>query len=460
MLTKIKKKAAVALAAAVCLSSVNAFAAQWCIKDYDTTNAMAGTKPVVPIVYQEFDDNGLPTGRVVSGKSAQAEGLKGYADAELANAWISDVYPNKEYINLYADGVYTGKVFATGRDGVDLVEYKDVDFMWEVSAPHKIYSITKAKLNINGKATWFGTVEKNYPVNYTGRNAEVTAERVAFGFAGYEIYAANKVVPVRDIIENYYKDARAYTAMVGITKDEINPNRDYAKSINVTGRDLFIPRTYDVKLTGPAFDAEGNQIKNGMTIYGSSYAKPGDMNIADIVGVCADTVTGALIGAELTWTPAGFEAAAPYKLYEYLTIDGVVMDGRYVYTDAAGFNYYMPAIYRYTGATANLKFRTVVAEVDASGQVILDKQISYNDGISYVSTGETIATGIYPNAEYRVENGNFVPGEKTLTPVYKFNYNGEFYSTYEINGEWFTEKWGNFNYAANAPHAYIAPYVK
>ena len=148
MSSKIKRRAAVVMAVAVCLSSVSASAAQWRIKDYDTTNAMAGLKPVVPVVYQEFDDAGFPTGRVVSGNSAQEEGLKGFADAELKGAWISDVYPNKEYTSLYADGVYTGKVFETGRDGVDLVEYKDVDFMWEVAAPHKIYSIKKAKLKV------------------------------------------------------------------------------------------------------------------------------------------------------------------------------------------------------------------------------------------------------------------------------------------------------------------------
>ncbi len=464
MSSKIKRRAAVVMAVAVCLSSVSASAAQWRIKDYDTTNAMAGLKPVVPIVYQEFDNAGFPTGRVVSGNSAQTEGLKGFADAELKNTWISDVYPNKEYINLYADGVYTGKVFETGRDGVDLVEYKDVDFMWEVAAPHKIYSIKKAKLNINGKATWFGSVDKNYPVEYTGRNATVLANRCALGFGVYKLHQPsimNKDVRAERIskeIENNYMDKSALTNIRGLSAADIYPNANSAKRIDVTGKekDLFIPRTYDVELVGPKFDNEG-KICGNVTIYGTEYPNPGDMNIADIVGVCKDSITGNLEGTTLTWTPAGYEAAAPYRLYEYLTVDGLVMDGRWLYNDGIA-DYYLPAIYRYTSAKANLKFRTIVDEVDANGEVILCKQVSYNDGATFV-TESKIKTGIYPNAEYNVEFGTVVEGTKTLTPVYKFNYNGENYTTYRINGEWFTEKWGNYNYSANMPSAYIAPYV-
>ncbi len=464
MLTKMKRTACLTLAA-VCLMSVNAFAADWRIKDYDTTNAMAGAKPVVPIVYQEFDVNGLPTGRVVSGVSAQAEGLKGFADATLKNSWVSDVYPNNEYIGLYADGVYTGKVFATGRDGKDLVEYKDVDFMWEAAAPHRIYSITKAKLFKDGKVQWFGTEAKNYPVQYTGRNAEVVAERIAYGFAGYDVRQGGKVSLVPEIIENNYKDERAYSALSGISKEEINPtvipfeltgtSCDKANVVNVTGRDIFIPRTYDVKLTGPSFTAEGTEIKNGKTIIGSALKDPSILAIPDVVGVCTE-LNGNIIGSEITWTVGGFEKAAPYKLYEYLTVDGVVMDGSLFHVDKDHNKYYKPAIFRYTGATANLKFKTIVNEVDANGEVILDRLVSYDGGEKYVSEGVFVRTGIYPNAEYEVRTGK---GDKTLTPVYKFYYNGDLYSTYEINGEWFTELWGNFHYKANEPEAWIAPYV-
>lgn len=450
MSRKIKAGIAASIAAAMCLATVSASAAEWRIKDYDTSR---GITPSAPIVYQEFDGNGMPTGRVVSGLSAQQEGLKGFAEIELKDSWVSDVYPNKEYANLYADGNYTGRVFETGRDGKDLVRYRDVDFMWEAAAPYRIYAITQARLTINGSAQWFGTVEKNYPVKYTDRNASVTSERVAYGFGDYEITAANTVSVVPEVIKNYYMDNTAYTAISGVTAAQLSPKSVSPVPVQVSkDAEILIPRTYDLKLTGPSFDPNGNQIANGKVLYGTKESDPAKFNVANLLTTLRD-YKGELAYCDITWTIGGFESAKPYKLYEYLTVDGVVLDG-----SAIGNGLYKPCIFRYTGATANLKHRTVIAGVSSEGEVLIKTQVSFNDGITYVDESPAYSTGVHANAEYRVEK-DLIDGAKTVTPVYVFNFNGVTYNTYEVNGEWFVEQWGTNGVATNTPHFFLEPYV-
>lgn len=452
MTRKIKRIFAAVLSAALCFASVSV-SAEWRIKDYDTS---MGITPSAPIVYQEFDANGLPTGRVVAGYEAQKEGLKGFAEIALKDTWVSDVYPNAEYATLYADGNYTGRVFATGRDGEDLVEYRDVDFMWELAAPYKIYSIRQAKLFKGGAVQWYGTVEKNYPVEYTNRNAAVSSERVAYGFGDFEVTGTNKVALVPDYLKASYMDAKAYTDMVGVNAAMISAKKQpFAPTpvdVTAVANIIAIPRTYDLKLTGPSFDANGNQTPNAVTVYASKHNAPENFAVANLLTTLND-IYGDIAICDITWTPAGFESAKPYRLYEYLTVDGVVMDGSEIAKDV-----YKPCIYKYTGATANLKHRTVIAGVSANGEVMIKTQVSFNDGITYVDEGAPYGTGIYPNVEYRVEKG-VIEGYKTVTPVYVFKYNDNLYNTYEINGEWIVERWGNNAVMTDAPHYVLEQYV-
>lgn len=453
---KFKKSFAAVLASALCVSA-SVGAAEWRIKDYDTS---AGITPA-PIVYQEFDANGLPTGRVVAGYEAQQEGLKGFAQVELKNSWVSDVYPNAEYINLYADGNYTGRVYPTGRDGKDLVTYRDVDFMWEAAAPYRIYSIKQAKLFKDGKVQWFGNAEMNYPVEYTNRNADVKVERIKYGFGEYEITGTNAVAPIPEkIVNEGYFDMNAYTRIKGVTADMIKAKEEAPKAVEISkNTDIEIPRTYDLKLTGPSFDQNGKATANGLTLIASKDSDYAKYNVKNILETYNDSYGyNEMANCEITWTPAGYEAAKPYRLYEYLTVDGVVMDGSIFYQDCEK-TLYKPCIYAYSGATANLKHRTVVAGVNDEGEVVLQTQVSYNDGKTYVNEGAVFGTGIYPNVEYRIDKG-LVDGEKTVTPVYVFEYCGKMYDTYEVNGEWIVELWGNNLVSTDSANQFLEPYVK
>ena len=238
---------------------------------------------------------------------------------------------------------------------MNLVEYKNVDFMWEVAAPYGIYSITKAKLNIGGKAQWFGTPEYNYPTQYTGRNANVSVQKIPYGFADYEIVGDNKVelVPAKKLAGYIDADIKAYIS--GLTAADLAPvTAQPVKSI-IASKDVVIPKSYEYTLVGPAYDAEGNEIPNGKTIRGTKYeGDVADCGVDNILSVIRDR-NGLLSTCEITWTAGGYELVAPYAVYEYLTVDGVVFDGGYI-GNFAGVDYWKPAIAVYTGAYASNVF--------------------------------------------------------------------------------------------------------
>lgn len=359
MLTKFKKSFTIALAVVMCLTSVLASAAEWKIIDYDELSIAGGQ---VPIIYDEYE-NGMFTGRraawglnaarrEVYGDNAAdptddlidplSVGLKRTATATFVNPWVDVFFPNNEFATLYADGVNTnsfantgaqnaGKIWtAAGWTATGNVEYREVDFAWEVFAPFNILSITQAKLNIGGKAQWFGDVTYNYPVNYTGKAAQVVVQRVPYGFANYEITGPNQIELVPDDLDGIrnnltgglvpvvtgttpafsvtgapagavapvnYMNASLFTFVSGLTNQDVttgaaipvsdgavnllptarNQYFDFSQSPvrvladRVTDADVQIPRSYDYTLVGPSFDANGNQIAGGMKIAASSY---------------------------------------------------------------------------------------------------------------------------------------------------------------------------------------------
>ncbi len=510
MAKNFKKGISAALAAAMCTAAVSASAASWVPVNIDVANGGV-------IQYQEYDDQGLPTGRSASGTAAEEFGLPGYAKLSVEDSWVSDVYPNVEYQNVYAETeslgkLYTGSTVATGRNGLTLtaegktlVEYRDVDFMWEVAAPYKIYSITQAKLSINGAMQWYGEVDHDYPVNYTGRNADVTVERTAYGFGDYKVTGTNTVEIAPVELRSSYTDPRAKSAITGVsaallapvvasedgttvtldTPPTVTTNRTTANGgsyvvddstywhgatdmttnvqagietvevvydaavspesvhYNVTdvADEIRIPRTYDLKLTGPDFDDDGNAIANGLVVEAAA-ADPEDyanFGISNILSVCSDTLSEAITYCDITWTAGGYEYEPNHSVYEFLTVDGVVMDGTQIFptvvlTDGTVLPaVYKPYLFRYTGATANVTHRTrTIYDSVQNGEVMAMLQVSYDDGATWVDLG-TVGTGIYPNtvsvATVDMDplglDSTIDPSVKYGTYVYVFYYDGE-----------------------------------
>ncbi len=539
MLANLKKGLTVALAATLCFATVSASAATWKKVDYNTSDFTATSGVLtVPVVYQEYDVNGYPTGRMVEGDAAVKEGLDGWANITVGSTWVSDVYPNAQYAKVYADGVYTGKVLPTGLAGEDAgVEYRTVDFMWEVAAPYRIYAETQAKLFKDGTVQWFFDDDKNYPVVYSGKNAAVVNERAYYGFANYHVVGDNKVdfLP-NHIIEGGYYEPSVFSAIQGIdaeylmAKSVTVDKKDYCdcivRGVDADGRryvegyiqgawqkwygddldnldwlktlctcehaadctcdactykksiwpaaynpyryevaydaEIKIPRTFEHVLVGPSFDADGKQTAGGLKINATEYKSwvapnkydyaPAHFGIKNLISTenarvsnLVNSVSEDYVYCDITWTAGGFEATEPHALLEYLTVDGVVMDGSLIKTAKVYANdgvYYeeifKPCIFRYTGAKANVTHRTVVDSIE-NDELIVRTEAYVND--TWVECARSY-TGQTVNHETRYITTT--DGMKSAVDVYVFSYEGvryEMYKAYDFVKVGFNYAW-------------------
>lgn len=369
MLTKFKKSFTIALAVVMCLSTVCASAATWKFKGYDNNKVVFDGSLKVAKCYEEYDDANYYTGRYTIGEDAfgvfgrigntiDVAGKNPYAAAELRNPWVDIYYPNAEYADVYAveNGVSTyiaAKPWATGRFGTTdkLVQYKDVDYMWEVAAPYGIYSVTKAWLSVNGVAKWFGTPEYCYPTQYTGRNAEVKVAYTKYGFAGYEVVDGKVVGFIPSKLAGYVDAELANT--VGLPAGALALQKAQPTRSMIAYSDIKIPRSYDYTLVGPAFDEVGNATPYGKTILASKYeSDPANFGVKPLITTVKDRETGATTMCEITWADGGYERYTPHLVYKWLVVDGVKMDGSYA-GNFGGEDYWYPAIAVYTGAVAS-----------------------------------------------------------------------------------------------------------
>lgn len=426
MTRKIRAGIATVTAAVMCLATVSASAAEWRVEGYDTSNGLTTT---APILYQEYDSFGLPTGRYVAGEAAQDFGLKGFSEVSLNDRFVDRTFPNNEYAYLYADGQNTNRIVPTGRDGSDLVEYRDVAFAWEVAAPYKIFSIRQAKLNIDGRVQWYGVANEGYPVEYTGENAAVSVQKKDYGFGFYKVVDGNAEVASRELLDYQLHTGKAFEeesvkALVdGVTSNLIDPIFVGSDSIvtvpamrigeeditvtpleagliptyDVTGRDITVYKTFDLELVGPTFDADGNVAADKLTVRSSEAENDREFDNfgVDFILTNEQDITEAYVysnkdvinpnhvahsgmaEAEITWTAGGYEETHPHALYEYLTVDGVVFDGRSI-----GRGFYLPRIIRYTGGTANLWHKTIVLDTSEVESYYSEDGVNYKKDVA------------------------------------------------------------------------------
>jgi len=365
MFNKIKKSFTIALAVVMAFASVAACAtgalqrdARVVGYDVDWYNANRPTN-IIPIQYQVYDEKGVMIAETQGEAALRDFGLEPFATAELKNPWVSIDFGwaqnpqtgawdiplwNQEYADLYANGnKVAGASYATGRAGVLAgVKYRNVDYMWEAAAPHKIYSRTQAYLFVNGVAQWYSNA--TYPVQYSGRNAQVKAERIYYGFGDYKVTGKDAIALLPTYMAPWVGND-VFAGIEGITAADLAPKTEVVRQdVTAYFDEIKVPKSYDIKLVGPGFDGEGNQIPDAKTIIGSDITtvNPANLGINDVIGVVRDSFYGNIEYAEITWTNSNHEAVYPYNDYLFLTVDGVVMDGR---MEAPG--YYRPCIFRY-----------------------------------------------------------------------------------------------------------------
>lgn len=305
---KFKRICAAILTLCVLGSATTAFA-EWRHAGYDLDGDFE-------IQYQEFDEKGLFTGRMVKGAAAEAEGLKGFP----TTVEYKDSYPNAIYYCAFAGQIHdantpahfcghenlTGlyldgnKVVANWATGLKAgVEEKWENLYFEKAAPHKI--VQKMYTNLPN-AGWVTSV--NHPTRYSGINDIVTVK-------SEQVY-----VDIEDVL--------------GGAKDVV--------CVEPAWYDVFknTKKLYQKRLVGSIVPVE--VVDDTVGAYGLYSAEP-----------CA----------KVEWIPAGYEGVYPYRVFEVLSIDGYVFDGSTItikgddVTPLDDVVVKKPYIYRYNGAFAH-----------------------------------------------------------------------------------------------------------
>jgi len=342
-----KLVAGVAVAAIGISSAVGASALEWKVKRYDTTTIerTAFNTFRVGIVYEQQDDNGLSTGVVVDKENAEAYGLKPYAVATFTAPSFEKAWPNREYVTLLADGVNTEQTLYTGA--AENLEYRDAAYMWDLAAPHAVTTRKQAKIG----GTWY--TDATYPTKYSGDVATVKSEYSnAYGVGKWHI-VDGKAVYMPAVLQEYASvdegleiieevDTDTYVT-TGVAANALVPGA-VTDLTGVLGNDesVKIKKTFNYVVSGPVFNFDGtvtagneyaevhNSADFSERIRGFVYGESLDWFGVDDLVKNVYYYNGTCALAETAWVDAGYEAAMPHRLIQYLKVDGVVMDGSMV----------------------------------------------------------------------------------------------------------------------------------
>ncbi|MBQ4109589.1 MAG: hypothetical protein IJC74_01780 [Clostridia bacterium] len=335
--------------AATMLTGVVAGAASttWVFDAYDLNH------PQYLKVEKQLDEKGYPTG------------LWRYAgmpnSIEWKHAFYEAAYPHYEYEMLYLDGKLQSAAGArpTGAVAKSVQEVRPL--YWEAYAPYAIYGQTYT--SIPGILAWTPVSLNVIAPAYMG-NADVKKDWVDYGFSAYRtVYGA--FVDTYDFLTQEvgagkFQFAKNYNEMVN--------SYNAIKALDLTGTGLdawpagtdftaLVPALVQEELVGPKYE--------GGKVVGSKAVRALDeMMVATGKGA---NYNPALVSSEVDYVPVSwqygsYEEEVHHSIYEYLVIDGVVMDGgdclELVYDPCCkAQNWYLapakkPLIKRYTGGVA------------------------------------------------------------------------------------------------------------
>lgn len=389
------KKRILALVCAVSALTATAASAQWQFAGYDTTNP-----PEYGKIYNE----------ILNGKYTSKQKIE-KLDPEAAE-WKFEgyelQYPHAGYERLYLEG-NAQKAITRKTSRFPQWETRFRDFMWEVCGDHRIYQRQQTKINNSYWAWDFGADAYDESLVFvpTTRYAAVTDSFGLYGIANLDPNGNY----VFDINNNVYNDEK-YTlyADFGVMPkafnvkldEEGNPTKeivdgDFFNAENLSRldenthefavSDWEIAQNLDIMkskfVTGPSYYGE-----NGTKDVAAMYYANREYNWA----WDADTVVNTH-ETEIGWTKPQYEMAEPYFYYQYLIVDGLVMDGR---ADT-------PRIYRRTGgkASPDIEWRYAFVEADYPFNVVEYKFIRDNDGKMVQAFDENgVPEFRYPSGEF------------------------------------------------------------
>ena len=385
---------------------------------YDTTNPLAPNK-----IYNE----------VIDGQYTNKQILVPVTDIEWKAEGYESVFPYAGYSTLYLEGK-AQKIYAYNNTFPQW-ETKQQDYMWEIkkttintpSGPetgHIIYQ--RQRTNVPKKGwTWdFGNAYFGIPdsslLTRTNRFAYLVKEEMKdYGFGSYSYNHKNSGYALTADEQKMYSDFNVANAISDWNAHLSTTLSVQSLSARDPGTNQYVISDADIAAIVPIvrsnyITAKFSKNSNDGLVT-KSVANEYLSHIND--GWAWDYAYGEsfdiVYDAKISWTAPAFEMAEPYNYYQYLIIDGVIMDG----TNGKD------RIFRYTGgkASPNVKWEFAFFQnmLDAQGQPIsniysvVERKYLIIDGKKVAATDANnnpvyrVVTGEYGNT-YFVVNGNTI----------------------------------------------------
>jgi hypothetical protein len=318
----LKKMGAALVAVAMLASSASAFA---CANDK----------------FISFDDKDPDTGLYGKIYKCPLKGDYVYApvsekDTEWKHAFYEAEYPHRDVEQLWLEGAATGITRYTGKEAVvNTVERPD---FWECKAPYFVYN--KVYSDFTGKFEPTNVLKTNY------KTAPVATGWEYKGFDQYVKEADGTVVDYSHVYGLYdnkidfewhqIKDlAEEYNRRVLADYDNfLKGKADYAYSVFENA----IKRVSWLELEGPDYGNGGTTkvVPFANIVNGSNPTWYDDLLVSNNAVPTTNfdhaafhlNVSYKNQTADIEWVTVGYELEEPYRYYQVLSIDGVLMDGR------------------------------------------------------------------------------------------------------------------------------------
>ena len=286
-------------------------------------------------------------------------------------------YPHAGYDRLYLEGKWQN--IAKYNNTYAQWQTRTKDYMWETAYPYAIYQ--RQQTNIPGVGwTW-----DYYPQNEakvftpTNRYARVSADFKNFGVAdlrydGSKIGADVKILYAKFIGNIVPLEKRSMFSIDKLSQRDPSTNEYVISDDQIAANIEIITSEY---LTGPALAEPATK----------NVAQEFLDNIPNNWNWDSDVVRIEYNG-KISWTDEQFEDAEPYKYYQFLVVNGLVLDGRNE----------TPRIVRLTGgkATPNVTWKYAFAEAEYPYSIVEQKFV--NGEAIYDANGNPI---------YRIPTGEF-----------------------------------------------------
>ncbi len=331
------------------------------------------------------------------------------------------VYPYAEYECLYIDGIKQDEVIRYNGNTPQW-KTKRQDYSWDITAPYTIWE--RQMTQVNGTTwTWdfendtFG-IDDSEVCRPTTRTADVTVGWETIGTANYD--NAGNYIFVSDKNTMAFKPAadREYlytlfgdmTALKNFNKVALPGDLSWNALSAKNGFNQYEVTDEEIQSMVPVFKkklvtAKGERTRDVLEEYLAHPEYPVWATEA------ADDTIEVFYDAKISWTTPQYELVEPYREYQFLIVNGIVLDG----TKDANGNV-KDYVGRYTGAVGNpvveWEFYMYQAKTDAEGDVL--------GNIGERNVYEVVERKLINGKKVVDAFGNYIT--RTRTDVYGYGY--------------------------------------